>query len=326
MNLLQIPKLELHCHLDGSLPLDFVKEQLGDANIMPVDLQAPKDCNSLAQYLERFDLPIRCLQSAKGIEKAGYALIESVAKENVKYIEVRFAPLFSVNEQISCREVIESLLLGLERAKSDFGVYSNVLVCAMRHLTVEQNLEMLTIARELLGLGVCALDLAGDEAAFANSEFKELFEQARKWKMPFTIHAGECGSVSNVRAAMDMGAKRVGHGIALMKDRELQKEFRHRCIGIEMCPTSNLQTKAIENWEAYPLFDFLDNDLMVSINTDNRTVSGTTMTKELELICHGKANGEALVYQLLNNAIETSFATDDIKHVLDKEINTIQFP
>lgn len=320
MNLLQIPKLELHCHLDGSLPLDFVREQLGDSNIMQVNLQAPKDCNSLAQYLERFDLPIRCLQTVEGIEKAGYSFIESVAKENIRYIEVRFAPLFSVNEQLSCRKVIESLLLGLERAKRDFGVYSNVIVCAMRHLPLEQNIEMLRIARELLGLGVCALDLAGDEAAYANSEFRDLFMQARKWEMPFTIHAGECGNVSNVREAMDMGAKRVGHGIALMKDQDLLKEFRHKHIGIEMCPTSNLQTKAIENWESYPIFDFLKNDLKISVNTDNRTVSGTTMTNELELICHEKEEGESLIYQLLNNAIETSFASDDIKNQLNEEV------
>ena len=320
MNLLQIPKLELHCHLDGSLPLDFVREQLGDSDIMQVNLQAPKDCNSLAQYLERFDLPIRCLQSAKGLEEAGYAFIKEVAKENIRYIEVRFAPLFSVNENLSCREVIESLLRGLDRAKRDFGVHSNVIVCAMRHLTLEQNIDMLRVARELLGHGVCALDLAGDEAAYANSEFRDLFAQARKWEMPFTIHAGECGSVSNVREAMDMGAKRIGHGIALMKDPDLRKELRHRHIGIEMCPTSNLQTKAIENWEAYPIFDFLKNDLKVSVNTDNRTVSGTTLTKELAFVCQGREDEEELVYQLLNHAIETSFATDEVKDRLCKEI------
>ena len=320
MNLLQIPKLELHCHLDGSLPLDFVREQLGDSDIMQVNLQAPKDCNSLAQYLERFDLPIRCLQSAKGLEEAGYAFIKEVAKENIRYIEVRFAPLFSVNENLSCREVIESLLRGLDRAKRDFGVHSNVIVCAMRHLTLEQNIDMLRVARELLGHGVCAFDLAGDEAAHANSEFRDLFAQARKWEMPFTIHAGECGSVSNVREAMDMGAKRIGHGIALMKDPDLRKELRHRHIGIEMCPTSNLQTKAIENWEAYPIFDFLKNDLKVSVNTDNRTVSGTTLAKELEFVCQGREDEEELVYQLLNHAIETSFATDEVKDRLCKEI------
>ena len=320
MSLLQIPKLELHCHLDGSLPFGFVREQLGDSNIMQENLQAPKDCNSLAQYLERFDLPIRCLQSAKGIEEAGYAFIKEVAKENIRYVEVRFAPLFSVHEQLSCRAVIEALLLGLERAKRDFGVYSNVIVCAMRHLTLEQNIEMLRIARELLGAGVCALDLAGDEAAYANSEFRDLFAQARKWEMPFTIHAGECGSASNVREAIDMGAKRVGHGIALMKDPDLRKEFRQRQIGIEMCPTSNLQTKAIEKWESYPIYDFLNNDLKVSVNTDNRTVSGTTMTEELELVCRDRENEEELVHQLLNNAVETAFASDDVKHQLSREI------
>ena len=320
MDLLQIPKLELHCHLDGSLPLAFVRGQLGDSSISQVNLQAPKDCDSLAQYLERFELPLRTLQSAEGLEAAGYAFIEDVAKENIRYIEVRFAPLFSVSEQLSCRQVMESVRLGLEKAKYDFGVSFNIIVCAMRHHTLEQNITMLRIARELLGEGVCALDLAGDEAAYANSEFQELFMQARKWDMPFTIHAGECGSASNVREAMEMGAKRVGHGIALRKDSDLIKEFRRRGIGIEMCPTSNLQTKAIDSWESYPIFDFLENNLQVSVNTDNRTVSGTTMTEELALVCKGKENAEALVYQLLHNAIETSFAADNIKHQLYKEL------
>ena len=320
MNLLQIPKLELHCHLDGSLPLAFVREQLGDSEIMQENLQAPKDCSSLAQYLERFALPIRCLQTKKGIEQAGYVLIEEVAKENVRYIEIRFAPLFSVNAMLSCREVIESLLLGLEKAKHDYHVNANVIVCAMRHHTLEQNLEMLSIARELLGEGVCALDLAGDEAAYANHEFQELFAQAKRLDMPFTIHAGECGSISNVREAMDMGAKRIGHGIALMKDRDLLQEFRKKRIGIEMCPTSNLQTKAIKDWSSYPLFDFLENDLKVSVNTDNRTVSGTTLTQELELLCKGREDSERFVGTLLGNAVEMAFASDEIKHELSKEI------
>ena len=138
---------------------------------------------------------------------------------------------------------------------------------------------MIRTAREYLGNGVCAADLAGAEAIYPMSEFMELFGQAKKLGMPFTIHAGECGNVQNILDSVEAGALRIGHGIAMRGNSEVQKMIREKGIGVEMCPISNLQTKAVESESQYPLREFLDNGIKVTINTDNRTVSNTTMTK-----------------------------------------------
>lgn len=309
-------KIELHCHLDGSLNLAFVDEMLRAQGMeyereeLQKRLEAPAECGSLTEYLERFDLPLLCLQTKEGLVRAAYELVRDVSAEDVKYIEVRFAPMLSTNRGLTCEEVIESVVEGLKEGEKEFGVFAQAIVCAMRHHSLEQNMEMLYHARKFVGKGVCALDLAGDESAFPTRQFRELFAKAREWEIPFTIHSGECGSVENVREALELGAKRLGHGIALEKSAELRRMCKEKQIGIEMCPTSNLQTKAVKDLKQYPLQQFLEEGLLVSIHTDNRTVSGTTLQKEQRYF------GEEVIRQCTLNAIETAFTTEEIKNEL----------
>lgn len=309
-------KIELHCHLDGSLNIDFVKEMIGTQDITMEQLKVTPDCRSLTEYLEKFELPLKCLQTRTGLKRAAYELVREVSLEGVKYIEVRFAPMLSTQQGLSCKEIIESVVEGLTEGGKRFGVFASAIVCAMRHHPLEQNIEMLKAAREFLGCGVCALDLAGDENYFPNKNFAELFREAVKWEMPFTIHSGECGSVDNIRHAAEFGAKRIGHGIALEKAPVLQQLCANRRIGIEMCPTSNLQTKAISDYSEYPLKNFLKRGLLASINTDNRTVSDTTLEKEMLLARNVLQLTEEEIVLCTKNAIETAFASDDVKHQL----------
>lgn len=306
MNIQQLPKLELHCHLDGSLTKAMVERYLGHP-VSENELTVSKDCRSLTEYLKKFDLPLQCLQDEKGLEEGAYAFVEEAEKENVQYIEVRFAPMLSVHDSLSCGKVIEAVRTGMERARADFGVRYGIIVCAMRHHTGEQNMEMLKCARQFLGHGVCALDLAGDESMYPTSGFRDLFQEARRLEMPFTIHSGETGSVENVRTAYELHARRIGHGIALKKDPELLRLYSEAGIGVEMCPTSNFQTKAVQSWEEYPLMQFLEKGIKVSINTDNRTVSATTMTEELTRIYQQYGKDDQLIMKLLQNAAETAF-------------------
>ena len=159
------PKVELHCHLDGSLSPEFVRERLGE-QIGISDLQAGEDCRNLAEYLEKFDLPLRCLQDEEGLAAAGYDFLRTAAGENVRYVEVRFAPALCQDQGLTVPQVLEAVLGGLNRGREDFHVEYNVIVCAMRHHSEETNRKMLYAAREFLGAGVCAADLAGNEAAF----------------------------------------------------------------------------------------------------------------------------------------------------------------
>ena len=166
---------------------------------------------------------------------------------------------------------------------------------------------MIRTAREYLGNGVCAADLAGAEAIYPMSEFMELFGQAKKLGMPFTIHAGECGNVQNILDSVEAGALRIGHRIAMRGNSEVQKMIREKGIGVEMCPISNLQTKAVESESQYPLREFLDNGIKVTINTDNRTVSNTTMTKELQFIQEHYRITDEEIRLMMINAVDTAF-------------------
>ena len=319
-------RVELHCHLDGSLNVDFVDSMLRKQGIiierkeLEEKLKVRPDCTSLTEYLEKFALPLLCLQTKEGLEQAAYELVMDAAKDDVAYIEVRFAPMLSTDKGLTCKEVIESVVCGLKKGEEETGVYASAIVCAMRHHSLEQNMEMLQATRPFVGEGMCALDLAGDESAFPTSLFRELFAQAKEWEIPFTIHSGECGSVDNIREAIELGAKRLGHGIALEKSPELRRVCKEKGIGIEMCPTSNLQTKAVENLEKYPLKQFLEEGLLVSVHTDNRTVSGTTMEQEEKLVKERLQISDVMWLQCTKNAIVTAFASDEIKERLMEEL------
>lgn len=320
-------RVELHCHLDGSLNINFVDRMLRKQGIiierkeLEEKLKVRPDCTSLTEYLEKFALPLLCLQTKEGLEQAAYELVMDAAKDDVAYIEVRFAPMLSTDKGLTCKEVIESVVCGLKKGEEETGVYASAIVCAMRHHSLEQNMEMLQATRPFVGEGVCALDLAGDESAFPTSLFRELFAQAKEWEIPFTIHSGECGSVDNIREAIALGAKRLGHGIALEKSPELRQLCKEKGIGIEMCPTSNLQTKAVEDFNSYPLKQFLEEGLLVSVHTDNRTVSGTTMEQEEKLVKDHLQISDEMWLQCTKNAIQTAFASEEIKQQLMEELS-----
>lgn len=313
-----LPKVELHCHLDGSLSKAFLEKRL-KRTVRDEEIHVSDDCRNLQEYLEKFDLPGECIQDEEGLKEAGYDVLRQMKAENICYAEVRFAPLLSTMKGLNCRQVIETLIAGMEQGKAEFGVDYGIITCAMRHHSQEENYRMLKIAREYLGRGVCGADLAGAEAMYPMSDFMELFRETKKLGMPFTLHAGECGNAQNIKDSVDAGALRIGHGIAMRGDRALQQELKEKGIGIEMCPISNLQTKAVQSEAEYPLKEFLKEGLKVSINTDNRTVSNTTLTKELKFIQEHYGVTDEEILRMMRNAAETSFAPEEVKKcILDQ--------
>lgn len=314
-----LPKVELHCHLDGSLSRGFIEKRLG-REVSQSELSVSEDCRSLNEYLEKFDLPGKCIMDETGLKEAGYDVLKSMKQENVCYAEIRFAPLLSETPDMNCNKVIEALLAGLEKGKRDFGIEYGVITCAMRHHSEEENARMLRTAREYLGHGVCAADLAGAESLYPMSEFMELFKKTKALGMPFTLHAGECGSVQNILDSVETGAGRIGHGIAMRGYADVQKELQKKGIGIEMCPISNLQTKAVPGPEAYPLREFIDGKLLVTVNTDNRTVSNTTMTKELEFIQKTYNITDEEILLMMKNAADVAFTDDAVREKLYRKL------
>lgn len=292
------------------------KEPLGLEELRE-KLVAPMDCSSLAEYLEKFELPLGCLQTKEGLSAAAQDLALSAAKEQVKYLEVRFAPAFSMEQGLSVREILESVRDGLKKQKKSGHPDRND---CLHHAQSgnRKNIAMLKEAREFLGNGVVACDLAGDEKAYPTAAFADVFATA-KYGMPYTIHAGECGSREEIRTAIELGTSRIGHGIAMSGDEELKKEVAEKKIGVELCPTSNLQTKAVTDFTDYPFREFYDAGILLSINTDNRTVSDTSCTDEYMRLAEAGMFQEPMCEKIYMASLHSAFADDDTKQVLWKK-------
>lgn len=305
----RIPKVELHCHLDGSISRECLQELLGRP-VEPEQLSVSDSCSSLKEYLEKFDLPLQALQTAEGLKRAVLDVVHTASLENVRYMEIRFAPLLSVNAHQDCERVLEAVVEGAGQAEEKFGVKTQILACAMRHHPLEENRRMIHAAVPFLGKGLCGLDLAGDEAGFPMKPFMPLFEEAGKLGFPFTIHAGECGSVDNVLDAIDCGAKRIGHGIALSGHPAAIQKCLEKQVTLELCPISNLQTKAVRDPASYPIREFLEAGLPVTVHTDNRTVSHTSLVRELAWIAQHCGITEEEILQLEEQALLAAFAPE----------------
>lgn len=316
-NFLNRPKIDLHCHLDGSLALKSMSEILG-REVCQEEIQVSDNCTSLAEYLQKFDLPISCIQTEMGLKKSVKDFLLGLQKDNVKYVEARFAPFFSCGEGLSYRQIMESVLEGLKEASEETGILYQVIACNMRHLDENINIRMMRECREFLGEGLCAIDLAGDEKSMPNVMFGNLFAEAKKLDYTYTIHAGECGSVQSILDAVDMGAKRIGHGIAMMGNTEVQKILASKRVGVEMCPISNYQTKALQPGDSYPIREFAKMGVLATINTDNRTVSNTSITKEMEFLNDRFGIMEEELYQYQMNAVDAAFCDDAMKHEIWK--------
>ncbi len=314
------PKVELHCHLDGSLSRSYLEKCLGRP-VSKAEISVSQDCRNLEEYLEKFDLPLSCLHTKEALSGAAEDVLHTMSQENVRYAEIRFAPLKSVTDDLDCAQVIEAVLDGLKKGEEAYGIKSGLIVCTMRGDPKEENYEMLKTAQRYLGKGVCGADLAGAEASYPMTEYRDLFFRVKyELRMPFTIHAGECGNAENIMEALHAGARRIGHGIAMAGHTEIKRMTRVLKAGVEMCPSSNLQTKAVMDLAQYPLREFLREGLLVSINTDNRTVSDTSLTKELRLMQEACGVTDEEIWLLTRNAVQTSFADEEIKKALLKEL------
>lgn len=310
MYLKEMPKVELHVHLDGSVNLDLISSLSGDNfDIIKEKMVAPDKCVDLKDYLERFDYPCYFMQSKDNIELVAKNLINDLKKENVIYAEVRFAPLKHMNNGLSIDEVINSVINGFK----DNDLKVNLILCMMRNDSFEDNMKVINVAKKYLNRGVCAIDLAGDEAHYPTGDFKDLFKVSKDYGIPFTIHAGEADGASSVESAIAFGAKRIGHGIRCLEDKDLVNQIVDKNIHLEVCPTSNIQTNVVNSISDHPIRKLFDLGVNLSINTDNRTVSNTSLTNEYTLLRDNLTFGINDFIKCNINAINSSFLSDEDK-------------
>lgn len=328
-----LPKIELHCHLDGSVRAETLIKIAKKQNLplvqelAPLEKQliAPVNCQNLNEYLTCFDIILPYLQTTEALSEAAYDVISQAAEEHIHYIEVRFAPSLHTRNGLTHTQIITAVLKGLTQGKTDFGVESNALLCGMRHEELADIKQIVHLANQFKELGVSGFDLAGNEVDFPPNKFSDVLALIDQLDIPLTLHAGECGCGKNVADAVVLGARRIGHGIAVKDTPEYFDLLRQTNTLLEICPTSNLQTKTVSSLKDYPFKKFLEEKINICINTDNRTVSNTTLTAEymklhtwygisyddMEKFNHAAIDGAFLPQeekQLLHNYLAHSYA------------------
>jgi adenosine deaminase len=287
------PKAELHCHLDGSLRLETMLDlarREGKVARLPADdveglrtlLLEVDRSETLEAYLAWFRYTLPLMQTRAALERVAYELAEDNAAENVRYLEVRFAPILHTEEGLSLEEVLDAVLAGLAQAERDFDLTTGVIVCGLRDRYESASMRQAELAVAYRHRGVVAFDLAGGEAGNPPKGHLHAFYHARNHLMNLTIHAGESWGPDSIHQAIFYcGAHRIGHGITLRQDPDLMQHVIDHQIPLEICPTSNVQTHAVPSLEAHPIRTYVEAHVPVTVNTDNRLFSRTSVTEEL---------------------------------------------
>ena len=314
--LLRLPKAELHCHLDGSVRpqtlIELAREYgatmpRADANALG-EFMTVRDARNLEEYLARFTVTLSVMQRAAALERITYELAEDAHRDGVLYIEVRFSPVLNVNEGLQLHDVVESVVRGLARAEKEYGVIGRVIVTALRNLAPDVSLELSRLAVSYRDRGVVGFDLAGAELGNPASRHARAFEYAHAHDMACTCHAGEGDGAGSIREAVHgCCANRVGHGTRLFEDESLMDYVNDRRIPIEICLTSNVQTRAARTYESHPLRKYYDEGLNVVLSTDNRLMSATTLTDEYAHAAEHLAFTLPQLAKIAMNGFESAF-------------------
>ena len=314
--------IDLHLHFDGSVSLLSARELADMQNIsLPSSdgelrklLTVSDDCRNLAEYLEKFAFPLSLLQTKEAIEKGMNTLCRELIDSGTIYAEIRFAPQLHVQKGLSQSEVVKAAIKGFKSSK----LLGGLILCCMRgDNNTQENMETVGVAQSFLGKGVLALDLAGNEAAFPTKGYKELFALAKENKVPFTIHAGEADGAASIKAAIDMGALRIGHGVRSVEDKEVLDLLALKQIPLEICPTSNLNTNIYANLSELPLKALFDAGIIVTVNSDNRSVSNTDSNREISILSKEFSLTVEEEKILLQNSVRAAFCDEKTKNKLN---------
>ncbi|HVB30785.1 MAG TPA: adenosine deaminase [Gemmatimonadaceae bacterium] len=287
----RLPKAELHCHLDGSVRpatlLDLAREYdqpmpRPDAESLR-DYMLVADAHNLEDYLQRFSVTLSVMQTAEALERIAYELAVDAAADGVRYIEVRYAPILNVRHGLALGDAVEAPLRGLARAERELGIVGRVIICAIRSMAPDVSLELAELAVAYRAQGVVGFDLAGGEAGHSAALHERAFRYAHAHDLACTCHAGEGDGPESVRQALHTCCvDRIGHGTRIIEDPALLDYVNDRRIPLEICLTSNVQTRAAASYDTHPLRAYYDRGVNVVLNTDNRLMSGTTLTDEYE--------------------------------------------
>jgi len=318
----QMPKCNLHSHLEGSIPpATFMELARAQGILLPVPpeeidraLQVTGEERSLVDYLAKIAIVYPVLKNAAGLRRASFEAAEAAAASNVRYFELRAGPATHATPDLPVPAVIAAILAGLADAEAGLGITCRLIVAALRHHAPEINVRLARTALEFRGAGVVGFDLAGDEARFPAILHREAFDVARDGGLGITVHAGEAGGPEEVTYAIrELGATRIGHGVHTIEDPAAVQLVLDRRVTLEVCPTSNVHTRAVPSIGAHPIEQYLERGVLMTIGDDDPVTSVTNVALELALLnqVFGYSIEQLQSFQI--NGLRCSFLTDDVR-------------
>ncbi len=347
-----VPKTELHLHLDGSLDEAFIAKRASDRGVA-----LPVASEKLRQFLHNmkskrvdsgssvlptanwpaFDFCNQFLQTEDELKEATFSLCRALSNENVVVVEIRFCPQLHVLEGMTVNDAVSAAISGFQLSQRNQNIRGGIIVCALRSYSADHSMEMAELAAAWLGSGVVGFDIAGDEGAFPLHIHSDSVKEAVRRHVPTTLHAGEwpVDTVKNIELAVELGASRIGHGITLCQEPELMARVAAQGIAVECCLTSNVGWK-VPSYAAHPIRKMFDAGVQVCINSDNLLLSGShdrqaTPTGELNRLVNDAGFSWKEARQVLFNGVSNSFDTgldsdwlSNYERGLDQALETTQ--
>ncbi|MFZ0390582.1 MAG: adenosine deaminase [Calditrichia bacterium] len=331
-NLLQeLPKTDLHVHLDGSLRvgtlIDLAHRQHVELPSTENEelarlVMSGKHCSNLEEYLRGFNITLSVMQEPEALYRIAYELAEDAAAENVWYMEVRYSPVLHTRRGLQPETIVEAVVEGLAEAEKKFNIRTGVIICGMRNINPETSLQLAELSVTYKNRGVVGFDLAGQEENYPAKHHRKAFYIIRNNNINTTAHAGEAFGPESIHQAIHYcGAHRIGHGTRLHEDLDLMNYVNDHRIPLEICLTSNVQTGAAESLKSHPLRLYYDHGLRVTLNTDNRLISDTSMTGELFLAAkHLNLNLDD-IKSIIVDGFKSAFLPNRAKSILLNMVN-----
>lgn len=322
-----LPKVELHRHLEGTLRLDTMLDIARQHGItVPADVLSlsslvqiqESEGFSFQNFLAKFNTLRLFYRSPEAIHRITREAIEDAARDNVKYMELRFTPVaLSRAERFPLHDVIDWVIAAAQEAGQKLGVVVKLIASVNRHESHELAEQVAWLAAERKENGLVGMDLAGNEAEFKSEPFYGVFKEVRQAGLHVTIHAGEWGPAANVREAIEnLGAERIGHGVRVLEDEYVTRLARERGTAFEVCVTSNFQSGVVPSLHAHPLARMLDQGLNVTVNTDDPSISRITLSQEYHVVCEDLGIPLDKLKQRILAAAQSSFLPDKERQAL----------
>jgi len=323
MDFKSLPKVELHLHFDCSLSYAVISRLNPSITLEDYrnDFIAPAKCANLAEVLTRSSNSIALMQTEEQLRLATFDVLEQLQQENVYYAELRFAPLLHTTKGLSAEEVVEIVDAAAASASQATGVEARIILCTLRHFSTEQSMQTVKLVDRFKGSRVVALDIAGDEAGYPLEPHVPAFQFAAQNGIPYTAHAGESAGAESVWETLRLlGTSRIGHGVHSIEDPALVEHLRKEHIHLELCPSSNYQTNAVDTYSGHPIAKLYDKGLSISVNSDDRTLCNINLTREYEKLHAIFGWDETHFLQCNLNAIRAAFLPEILKQRLENQL------